>query len=389
MFKRTLNLKKAIGTSSAFLFGPRGVGKSFWIHEELKNAFVIDLLDSDIYQGLLRRPRQLEEMIPRGTSLVVIDEVQKLPELLDSVHRLIEASKIRFLLTGSSARKLRRGGANLLGGRARELHLFPLTSNELANSFDLTKYLNTGGLPRVVLSKEPELDLKSYVNLYLIEEIKAEALVRKFDQFVRFLDAIALTNGEELHYANLSNDSGVSQRTLEGYIQVLDDTLIGFQVLPFLATKKRKAITRSKFYFFDLGVTNFLANRGEIKPASELFGRALEHFIALELRAYLSYLNRRMPLCYWRTKNGFEVDFVIGNQVAIEVKASRRISDQDLRSLKALREEKKVKNYIVVCQEPIVRISDGIKILPINSFLKALWSGGLEGLTKSNENNAG
>lgn len=364
-----------MGTGSAFLFGPRGVGKSFWIHEKLKNAFVIDLLDSDIYQSLLRRPKNLEEMIPNGTELVVIDEVQKLPDLLDSVHRMIDMNKCRFLLTGSSARKLRRGGANLLGGRARELHMFPLTSKEQGNLFDLTKYLNTGGLPRVVLSKEPELDLKSYVNLYLSEEIKAEALVRKFDQFVRFLDAISLTNGEELHYANLSNDSGVSQRTLEGYLQVLDDTLIGFQVLPFLATKKRKAITRSKFYFFDLGVTNFLSNRGEIKPSSELFGRALEHFVALELRANLGYLNRREQLCYWRTKNGFEVDFVVGNQVAIEVKSSRRVSDQDLRSLKALREEKKVKQYLVVCQEPAVRISDGIKIMPVNEFLKVLWSG--------------
>jgi len=255
--------------------------------------------------------------------------------------------------------------------------MFPLTSHELGKSFNLVSYLNRGGLPRVVLSKDPQLDLKSYVNLYLTEEVKAEAIVRKFDQFVRFLDAISLCNGEELHYSNLSNDSGVAQRTLEGYLQVLDDTLVGFQVLPFLATKKRKAISRTKFYFFDLGVTNYLANRGEIKPASNLFGRALEHFVALELRAYLSYLNQRSSLCYWRTKNGFEVDFVVGNQLAIEVKASRRVSDQDLRSLKALREEKNIKQFMVVCQEPVRRISGGIEILPIADFLKKLWGGGL------------
>lgn len=322
---------------------------------------------------LLRRPKALEEILAPKDKTVIIDEIQKIPALLDVIHRLIENRKINFLLTGSSARKIKRAGGNLLGGRARELHLFPLTSVELGPDFDLLTYLNKGGIPRIYQSDDLEIDLKSYVNLYLIEEVKQEALVRNFDQFVRFLDTMGLTNGEELHYANIANDSGISPRTLEGYIQVLEDTLIGFQVHPFSKTKKRKAITRSKFFFFDIGVTNYLANRGLIKEKSELFGRALEHFVALEIRAYLAYQNKREQLYYWRTKNGFEVDFVVGQKLAIEVKASSNVSDSELAGLKALREEKLIEKFYVISKDPIKRTVDGITILPINDFLKLLW----------------
>lgn len=374
MYRRLLDLNKQVTQSSAFLFGPRGVGKSFWIGQQLSSAFMIDLLDSDLYQVLIRRPKAIEEMIPKEAKLVVIDEVQRIPQLLDSVHRLMGAGGRRFLLTGSSARKLRRGAANLLGGRARELNLFPLVSAEI-EQFDLIRYLNHGGLPLIYQSDESGQDLKGYVNLYLAEEVKAEAIVRRFDNFIRFLDVMALTNGEELHFANISSDAGVSARTLEGYLSVLEDTLIGFQVLPYLLTKKRKAISRSKFFFFDLGVTNYLANRGEIKHSSELFGRALEHFVALELRAALSYAHRREPLSYWRTKNGYEIDFVVGNLIAIEVKASRNVSDSDLRSLLAFQEERLVGRCIVICNEPVRRTVRGIEIVPLGEFLRILWSG--------------
>ncbi|OFZ51807.1 MAG: hypothetical protein A2381_00700 [Bdellovibrionales bacterium RIFOXYB1_FULL_37_110] len=373
-YTRSLSLGKHLNKSSLFLFGARNTGKSFLIQHTFPKLRYIDLLDSDCYSALLRRPKALEEMLTIKDKCVIIDEIQKLPALLDVIHRLIETRKINFLLTGSSSRKIKREGGNLLGGRAREFHLYPLTSKELGLDFDLIKYLNRGGLPRIYKSDDPYIDLKAYVNLYLAEEIKQEALIRKFEQFVRFLDTMSLSNGEELHLANIANDSGISPRTLEGYIQVLEDTLVGFQVYPFFKTKKRKAITKSKFYFFDIGVTNFLANRGEIKNKSELFGRALEQFIALEIRAYLSYNNKREQLYYWRTKNGFEVDFIIGTKAAIEVKASSRISDSELKNLKALREEKLIEKYFVISQEPFRRTVDGITILPIGEFLKELWS---------------
>ena len=373
-YKREIDLIKHLKKSSLFLFGPRNTGKSFLINASFKKTKYIDLLDMDLYSMLLRRPKALEEIIDPKDKIVIIDEIQKIPSLLDVVHRLIETRKIHFLLTGSSARKIKRQGGNLLGGRAREFHLFPLTSHELGKDFDLLLYLNRGGLPRIYMSDDYEIDLKAYVNLYLVEEVKQEALVRNFDQFVRFLDTMGLANGEELHFTNIANDSNIAPRTLEGYIQVLEDTLIGFQVHPFFKTKKRKAITRSKFYFFDLGITNYLANRGEIKAKSELFGRALEHFIALEIRAYLSYNNKRDALFYWRTKNGQEVDFVVGMKAAIEVKATSNISDSELSGLRALREEKLVEKFYVVSTNPIKRIVDDITILPVKEFLNLLWS---------------
>ncbi len=373
MYQRLLNLEKLIKENSFFLFGPRGVGKSFLIKRNLPNYLTFDLLDLDVMNSILKRPAIIEEIIPPKTKYVIIDEIQKYPELLNVVHKLIENRQIQFLLTGSSARKLKKVGVNLLGGRAREYHMFPLTSYELEEGFDLLKYLNDGGLPKIYNSKKPEEDKKSYVNLYLKEEVKSEALIRSYDYFVRFLDTMALSNGEELHYANIANDSGVAPRTLENYISVLEDTLLGFQVMPFLQTKKRKAITRSKFYFFDVGITNYLANRGEIKKGSELFGKTLEHFVAMELRAALEYFRRREKLQYWRTKNGYEVDFVIGNKIAIEVKASARLGLNDLKNLKALKEEQVIENYIIVCLEKFARVYDGIKILPVDNFLKFLW----------------
>ena len=287
-FNRTLDLQAALKQRSAFLFGPRGTGKSTLVRKVFPEARYYDLLDERTYLSLLRDSRLIAEQNPHPDSLIVIDEVQKLPKLLDEVHRLIFEKKHRFLLTGSSARKLKRAGVNLLGGRARELHLFPLTSREIPD-FDLGYYINRGGLPLVYQSDEPLEDLASYVSLYLREEIAAEALTRRVDQFARFLDIVALNNGEELHYKNLSSDSGVPVRTLENYVEILEDTLVGFRVLPFEKAKKRKSITRSKLFLFDLGVTKVLAKRGEVQKGSELFGKAFEHFICLELRAALDY----------------------------------------------------------------------------------------------------
>jgi uncharacterized protein len=376
-FARQLDLPALLAQKSHFLFGPRGTGKTHLVHSSLLGglhpARIYDLLDDSVFRRLAKRPEIIGEEA-RTDEVVVIDEVQKLPLLLDEAHRLIEARGIRFLLTGSSARKLRRGGANLLAGRAWTASLLPLTSAEIPD-FDLVRYLNRGGLPFVYQSQNPELELASYVDTYLREEIQAEALTRNIGLFARFLDAFALVNGEELAYQALASDTGIQAKTIRNYVEILKDTLIGFEVEAFRATKSRKAIARSRFYLFDIGVTNTLCQRGEIREKSELFGRAFEQLIMLELRAYLSYTRSRKPLCYWRSTSQFEVDAVVGREFAVEVKATDLVSDRDLRGLLALREEGLIKRYCVVSLDPEPRHVNGIDIWPWRHFLNELWRG--------------
>lgn len=376
-FRRYLDLKNNLAKNSFFLFGPRGTGKSYWIKKTLGGVPLFDLLDSDVHDRLMRRPRQLAEEIAPGEKAVVIDEIQKIPRLLDEVHRLIEERRIRFLLTGSSARKLWRGGANMLGGRAWQASFYPLTWAEIPG-FDLLKYVNRGGLPKVQLSRFPEEDLKAYTRLYIHEEVKAEALTRNIDNFVRFMDVLALSNGLEINYQNLAGDAGVPPRTIENYIAVFKDTLMGFELSPFLATKTRKAITRSKFYFFDIGVVNHMTKRTPISSGNPAFGDAFEHFIVMEARAFLGLTGKDTPLHFWRTKNGFEVDLVIGNELAVEIKATRQVSPKHLRGLRALKEEGLVKDYAVVSLDPVTRdMEPGIKAVFWEDFLKMLWEGRL------------
>jgi len=375
MYKRTLDLSKLLEHRSYFLFGPRGTGKSTLIEQTLPDAQIYDLLDASVFQRLLRDPTLIGQETDAAT-LTVIDEIQKLPELLDEVQRLIVKRKQVFLLTGSSARKLRKGGVNLLAGRAFTASLFPLTSQEIPN-FDLLTYLNTTGLPEFYGQAETEVHeyLKNYVGTYLQEEIKAEALTRNLSGFIRFLEVVALSNGEEIHYANIANDSGVAARTVEAYFNILNDTLIGFAVPPFLSTSKRKAITRSKYFLFDIGVVNSLTRRGQVALRSELFGRMFEHFIALELRAFLAYCRVDLPLQYWRSTSHFEVDFIMGTELAIEVKGTDLVSDKHLKGLRALKEEGLIKNYGVVSQDMNDRLTpDGIRIWSWRSFLQKLWS---------------
>lgn len=373
-FNRYLDLKKHLAKNSFFLFGPRGTGKSWWIKKTLGGVPVFDLLDSDVHDRLMRRPRQLSEEIAPGEKAVVIDEIQKIPRLLDEVHRLIEERRIRFLLTGSSARKLRRGGANMLGGRAWEASFYPLTWAEIPE-FDLLKYVNRGGLPKVYLSKFPEEDLKAYTRLYIHEEVKAEALTRNIENFVRFMDVLALSNGTEINYQNLASDAGVPPRTIENYISVLKDTLMGFELSPFLTTKTRKAITRSKFYFFDIGVVNHITKRTPISAGNPAFGDAFEHFIIMETRAFLGLTGKDSPLYFWRTKNGFEVDLIIGNELAVEIKATKQVTSKHLRGLRALKEEGVVKGCAIVSLDPVTRnMEPGIQAVFWEDFLKLLWT---------------
>ncbi len=372
---RTLDLKTLLKKNSFFLLGPRGTGKSYWIKRSLLEAQVFDLLDDDVFEHLMRRPKALSEQIVNPKKLVVIDEIQKLPKLLDEVHRLIEEKGTRFLLTGSSARKLRHGGANLLAGRAWEANLFPLTFNEIPD-FDLVRYLNRGGLPRVYASQDPKEELKAYVRVYLNEEVKAEALVRSYERFVRFLETMALTNGKELNYQHIASDSGVPPRTLEGYIEVLKDTLIGYELLPFTKTKKRKAVTRSKFYFFDLGVVNQLKGIESLMPANTDFGDAFEHFIINEVRAFNSYSRKDQLLSYWRAKSA-EVDLIIGRKAAIEIKSSEKITDAHFNGLEKLKEEGLIDRFYLVSRSRNEGTREGIRYLHYESFLKELWAGSI------------
>lgn len=371
MYKRTLNLKKTLAKKSAFLLGPRATGKSWLIRHDMSEAQIFNLLDSAVYDRFIRRPAAFTEEI--SSQLVVVDEIQKIPRLLDEVHRMIEEKGIRFLLTGSSARKLKRGGANLLAGRARMLQLFPLTSNELTD-FDLLKYCRYGGLPLIYLSDDPWQELKEYVHLYMKEEIVAEALVRRVDHFARFLDVIGQLSGQELNYQNIANDAGVPPRTVANFIEVLKDTLLAFELEPYRKTKKRKAISKSKLFLFDVGVANYLSGRKEILFRSESFGKAFEHFIIQEIRAYLNYHQKDEKMCYWRSVGGsFEVDCIIGDEIAIEIKASENFQVKMLTSLIELRKENKIKNFFLISRDPVFRVIDGIQIIPYQQFLDKLW----------------
>ncbi|OGT47178.1 MAG: ATPase [Gammaproteobacteria bacterium RIFCSPHIGHO2_12_FULL_41_15] len=373
---RILNIKQLVSKKSHFLFGPRGTGKSSLIKHDLgEQALVIDLLHSETYLRLMAHPSELESMIALTPKpFTVIDEIQRVPELLNEVHRLIENKQIRFLLTGSSARKLKRQGVNLLAGRARQAELYPLTYHELPQ-FNLSHYLQYGGLPMVALSDEPEEDLDAYVHTYLEEEIKAEALVQKLPAFSRFLQLSALTSGTTLNFTSVASDAGVSSTTLREYYQILEDTFLGFSISPWQYSVKRKAVATARFYYFDTGVKNRLAKIQALPEQTDLFGQAFEHFIAMELRAYISYSRKKQPLYFWRTSEGHEVDFIIGDHIAIEVKSAKKISARHLKGLKSLMEEKKMQQYYLISQDPIALKKEGIYILPWEDFIKRLWDG--------------
>ena len=378
MYKRELNLAKLLKIKSFFLFGPRSTGKSTLIRQQIPKALVFDLLDPETFSQLLTRPKSLQERIRNARpEIVVIDEVQKLPNLLDEVHRLIEVEKVRFLLTGSSARKLRRGGANLLAGRAWRADLFSLCWREIPD-FDLLKYLNVGGLPQVYTSDYPEEELKAYVNTYLLEEIQAEAVTRNLRAFSEFLDLVALSNGAEINYEGLASDSQVSADTIKNYFQILEDTLIGFKLRGYTKSKIRKATSRAKHYLFDIGLVNRLARRSEVLPKSKVFGDAFEHFIILEVKAHLSYSRKDLELCYWRSVAKHEVDLVIGDEIAVEIKSTEFAQDRDLKGLRALKEENLLRAYYLVSLDSQPReTEDGIFILPWQVFLQKLWDGEL------------
>jgi len=374
--ERMLDLVKELEKKSFFLYGPRQTGKSSLIRHSLKPFRVYNLLETETYLRLSRSPQRLREECVPNERIVVIDEIQKLPILLDEVHLLIEKHGIHFLLTGSSARKLRRGGVNLLGGRARIKHLHPFSYAELKEEFNLLRGLNHGLLPSIYFSDSVQEDLESYVGTYLKEEIAAEGMTRNIPAFSRFLEVAALCNGQLINYAKISNDAQVARSTVQEYFQILKDTLIAYEVPGWLKSRRRKPISTSKMYFFDVGVARFLQNRGMIRMGSPEMGGAFEHYIFHELKTYADY-HAAGDVCYWRSQSGFEVDFILSDMTAIEVKASRTIGRQDLKELRGLKEEGKLKHFILVCFEDHVRQVDGIQILPWKIFLEKLWAGKL------------
>lgn len=382
MYKRLLDLDSLLKKKSILLLGPRQTGKSTLARQLDENAQYFDLSETNVFRELSARPELMRQRLTDRTRIIVIDEAQKLPALFDEVQVLLDRNKnLRVLMTGSSARKLRRTGVNLLPGRIWRKNLFPLVSAELGEArIDLR--VCRGSLPGIIDSEEFRTELKNYVGLYLEEEIRAEGLTRNVGNFNRFLTTAALGNTEQINYSNISNDTGIPINTVKGYFQILYDTLVAYELAPYRKTKTRKAVATPKFYFFDVGVANELLGRFEIQRHGDLFGKAFEHLVFTELKAAVEHFDSGLPLCYWRSQSQFEVDFLLGDEIAIEVKGKRTVTAKDERSLLALAEELPLKRKIIVCLEPHWRRSEaGIEIMPAEDFFTHLWgSDGKKGL---------
>lgn len=375
-YKRILQLTDA-QTDSVFLWGARQVGKSTLVKTLYPKAKVYDLLMSNQYGRLVRRPQLLREELEHldENTLVVVDEIQKIPQLLDEVHWLIVNRGIRFILCGSNARKLKRLGTNLLGGRALTTTLFPLVSAEITD-FDLIRGINNGMIPRHYMVENPRKRLQAYIGVYLKEEIQAEAHLRQLNSFNRFLDIAAQCDGEIVNYTNIAQDCGVSSTTVKEYFNILEQTLVGYMIPAFTLSKKRRAIVTPKFYYFDVGVVNYLLNRTNLMPGSADFGHAFEHLMIQEIIAYLSYSESSEKIWYWRTAGGYEVDTIIGEgRIAIEFKSSDEIQSKHTRGLKAFCEDFPSAVPIIVSLDRNRRTLNGINILPAVEFLQQLWQG--------------
>ncbi len=378
--RRLLSIDLPLG-QSAFLWGARKTGKSTWLREHFPESLVYDFLKTDLVFDFLRSPALLREQLlvdPRRArrSPVILDEIQKVPALLDEVHWLIENEKINFILCGSSARKLRTGQANLLGGRAWRYEMFPFVYPELRD-FELLRALNHGLIPTHYLQKDHQRSLRAYIQDYLKEEVFAEGLTRNIPAFSRFFEAMGYSHGELTNYANIARDCGVDAKTVKEYYQILVDTLLGSYVPPFRKRQNRQVISKaSKFYLFDVGIAGYLGKRTLRAERGEEFGKAFEHFIYTELNAHRSYRNLHYDIHFWRTKTGMEVDFILGGgEVAIEVKCSNRIDSADLKALNSFTGEFEPKQAILVCNEPRARKSGQTLILPWRRFLDDLWGG--------------
>jgi len=363
---------------SFFLFGPRGTGKSTWLKENFRDAFFVDLLDPETARSYASYPETLinaVEALPEG-SVVVVDEIQKLPELLDVVHLLMERKKgIRFVLTGSSARKLKRAGVDLLAGRAVVRYMHPFMAGELGEKFSLDVVLNTGLIPLVFFSPDPYEALKAYVSLYIHEEVKAEGLVRNIGGFSRFLESIAFSHASVLNITDVARECQVKRKTVEGYVSILEDLLMAFRVPVFTRRAKRLMSSHPKFYLFDSGVFRALRRTGPLDTSREAEGAALEGMVAQHLRAWIDYGHRQSELYFWRTRAGNEVDFVVYGPdtfVAIEVKNTRELRAKDLSGLVEFQKDYPEALSILLYRGKEKLKIKGIPCVPCETFLKAL-----------------
>lgn len=376
MYKRLFDIEKQLD-EAMFLFGARQVGKSTLLQERFEDAVYYDLLLPNIRKSFKRNPELFKEALsskPAGT-LVIVDEIQKVPELLDLVHWLMVNKGLRFILSGSSARKLKKSGANTLGGRAQPRTLFPLVWPEVSD-FQIDKAVQNGMIPRHYLTDDATDRLEAYVDVYIKEEILDEASVQDIDAFERFMEVAAISDGEMLNYSNIATECGVSAKTVKSYYQILYDTMLGYEIPAYRKVIKRQIVQAPKFYYFDVGLSNYLMGRHNLKRGSDDYGHAFEHFVMQEIIAYKGYCRRKNELSYWHTYNGKEVDAVIGDaEVAIEIKSCEQVKTKHKAGLKAFKEEHPECRLILVSLDPITRVSGDKELIYVTDFLRMLWNG--------------
>ena len=376
MYKRLFDIESKLD-EGMFLFGARQTGKSTLLKERFPGAVYYDLLIPDVRKAFKRNPDTFREALmdkPAGT-LVIVDEIQKVPELLDIVHWLMTNNGLYFILSGSSARKLKRSGANTLGGRAIPETLYPLVWPEVTD-FMIDRAVQNGMIPRHYMVENAVKRLEGYVKVYLDEEIREEGEVRELDAFERFMEVAAISDGEILNYSNIASDCGVSAKTVKSYFQILYDTLIGYEIPAFRREIKRKVMQAPRFYYFDVGLANYLMGRYNLKRGTDDYGHAFEHFIMQEIIAYKGYNDKRDIISYWHTYDRKEVDVVIGDaKVAIEIKSCEQVQNRHKAGLKAFKEEYPDCRLILVSLDPITRKSEDKELIYVLDFLKMLWNG--------------
>lgn len=376
MYHRVFNIEEQLD-EGMFLFGARQVGKSTLLKERFPHAIYYDLLKSNVRRRLKRNPETFREALaskPAGT-LVVVDEIQKVPDLLDEVHWLMVNKGLFFILSGSSARKLKRSGANTLGGRAEPRTLFPLVWPEV-DDFEIDRAVQNGMIPRHYMVADATDRIEGYVDVYLKEEIQEEALVQDIDVFSRFMEVAAISDGEMINYENIGSDCGIAAKTVKAYFQILKDTLIGYEIPAYRKVIKRRLVQAPRFYYFDVGLTNYLLGRNSLKRGTADYGHAFEHYVIQEIIAYKGYSRSREIISYWHTYTHIEVDIIIGDaKVAVEIKSCEEVKTKHKSGLKAFKEEHPDARLILVSLDPITRISDDIELLYVTDFFKMLWDG--------------
>lgn len=376
MYRRIFDIENRLD-EAMFLFGGRQTGKSTLLKERFPKAVYIDLLKSDVRNRFKQHPEEFRESLLRypPETLVIVDEIQKVPDLLDEVHWLMVEKGLWFILSGSSARKIKKSGANNLGGRAIPETLFPLVSAEIPD-FDLERAVQNGMIPRHYAVANARNRMRSYIDLYLKEEIIEEALVQNADEFVRFMEVAAIMDGEILNYENVASDCEVSANTVKAYYKILVDTLLGFEVPAYRKVIKRKLYKAPRFYYFDVGIANHLTKRYHLAPRTPEYGHAFEHLIMQEIAAYLGYTNSDEELTYWHTYENLEVDAVIGDaRVAIEIKSKEHIDHDDKKGVTEFAKEHPDTRQVIVSRDRISRRSGDVDLYYVTDFFKALWAG--------------